>query len=111
VVEDQQLHERQRLGPVQLRADRELAQAPRPQVRGESRPGWCGVERRVDVPTQRWETRLLVCDHAPDLVADARAEEIGHEPGSDARRAGVDRRTLARNDAIATAVCYVAGAS
>jgi hypothetical protein len=73
--------------------------------------GWCGVERRVDVPTQRWETRLLVCDHAPDLVADALAEEIGYEPGSDARLAGYDRRTLVRNDAIATAVCYVAGAS
>lgn len=70
--------------------------------------GWCGVERRVGTANQRWETRLLVCDHAPDVVADALAEEIGYEPGSDARLAGYDRRTLVRNDAIATAVCYVA---
>jgi hypothetical protein len=42
-------------------------------------------------------------------VADAVAEEIGYEPGCDARLAGYDRRTLVRNDEIAPALCYVAG--
>lgn len=70
--------------------------------------GWCLLERCVDVPGQRWETRILCFGVTPEVVADAIEEELEYEPEHDARLAGCDRRTLAPDPSMGAFLCYVA---
>jgi len=56
--------------------------------------GWCLLEACVDIPSQRWQARLLIFDLDADAVADAVAGDIDCEPEYDVRLSGCDRRTL-----------------
>jgi CBS domain-containing protein len=69
---------------------------------------WCVVQACVDVPGQRWEARLLVCDDEAEVVAGALADEVAREPGRDARLAGCDRVTLRLDPSVGTHLCHVA---
>jgi len=70
--------------------------------------GWCVLEACVDIPGQRWEPRVLICERDPEAVADAVGDEIEREPGLDARLAGCDRRTLRPDPGMGAQLCYVA---
>ena len=70
--------------------------------------GWCVLEVCVDVPSQRWEARVLIFDLTAEAVADTVADEIMYEPERDARLSGCDRRTLRPDPAMGAHLCYVA---
>jgi CBS domain-containing protein len=70
--------------------------------------GWCVLEACIDVPKQRWDTRLLICAEEPEDVADAIVGEILLEPERDARIRWCDRRTLRSDPAMGSHLCYVA---
>ncbi len=70
--------------------------------------GWCVLEACVDVPGQRWEPRVLICERDPAAVADAVGEELEREPDLDVRLAGCDRQTLRPDPGMGAALCYVA---
>jgi CBS domain-containing protein len=72
------------------------------------RGGWCVLEVCVDVPGQRWEPRLLICDRSADAVADAVAREVRREPERDARLTGCDRRTLRPDPGMGAHLCHLA---
>jgi CBS domain-containing protein len=70
--------------------------------------GWCVLEVCVDVPTQRWEARVVIFARLAEAVVDKVAEEIMVEPERDARLSGCDRRTLRPIPAMGAVLCYVA---
>ncbi len=70
--------------------------------------GWCLLEVCVDVPGQRWESRVLICERDCEAVAAIVGDEIEREPGLDARLAGCDRRTLRPDPGMGAQLCYVA---
>jgi CBS domain-containing protein len=72
------------------------------------RGGWCLLELCVDVPRQRWEPRVLICERDPEAVAVAIESEIARQPQLDARVTGCDRRTLKPDPALGSQLCYVA---
>ena len=69
--------------------------------------GWCVVEVCVDVPAQRWEARLLICDGDPEVVADAIEQELACDWDSDLRLTGCDRRTLRPDPGKGSHLCHV----
>ena len=70
--------------------------------------GWCVLEVCVDVPSQRWEARVLIFHLSAEAVADTVADEINYEPQRDARLTGCGRRTLRPDPAMGSHLCYVA---
>lgn len=69
--------------------------------------GWCVLELCIDVPTQRWEPRLLVCNERADDVAEAVGIELVLDPACDARISGYNRCTLLREPAMGAHLCRV----
>lgn len=70
--------------------------------------GWCALELCVDVPTQHWEPRLVICEEEPDVVAIAIARELALEHATDARIAAYDRASLRPIARLGTHLCQVA---
>ena len=70
--------------------------------------GWCVLEVCRDVPRQRWEPQLVLCERDPEVVADALEAETERQPGRDARLSGCDRRTLRPAPSMGAELCYVA---
>jgi hypothetical protein len=73
--------------------------------------GWCVLEACVDIPSQEWETRVLIFDLVPEAVADAVIAELVDEPEHDARLTGCDRRTLCPDPSMGAHLCYLADAA
>ena len=70
--------------------------------------GWCVLDVCVDVPAQRWESRVVICGRVAEAVADKVAKEIMYDSERDARLSGCDRRTLQPNPAMGAHLFYVA---
>lgn len=71
--------------------------------------GWCVLEECVDVPSQRWQARLLIFDRVADGVAEVVGFEVAADPDHDLRLTGCDRATLRPDPAMGAHLCYLGG--
>jgi hypothetical protein len=71
--------------------------------------GWCVLEECVDVPSQRWEARLLIFDRVAEGVAEVVGLEVAADPHHDLRLTGCDRGTLRPEPDMGAHLCYLAG--
>lgn len=68
---------------------------------------WCALELCSDIPAQRWQPRLIVCDGRPSFVVDAIAQELDREPNADARITAYHRARLEALPGIPSHLCQV----